>query len=243
KGLIEAAPNSEVPTNANGDLAWYFPCTTFNQDGKSEPNFTTPYYTGYSCHTSEKSRNAFYIDLKKSADVYFTWDDIKNSSRNLIVYSGNVLDLDLLHWFDSRQVTIPQRFEELRDTNTAANKAFRGRDVTRPFQSNGDKEIAECFEEIIKVGSIDTVTVGCIASRVVLYVFLALILSVVGSRFVLALIFQWFISRNYAAAKTSQSSDKRKRNQQIEDWSNDIYQAPARITGDIGSSVVTSDRS
>ncbi|KAH7358988.1 chitin synthase [Plectosphaerella cucumerina] len=242
KGLIERSANSDVPTNSDGELAWYFPCNTFKQDGSSEPNMTIPYYLGYGCHTTAKARSTFYKDLKKSADVYFTWDDIRNSSRNLIVYSGNVLDLNLLNWFNSSQVTIPTRFEQLRDTNSAINKAIRGRDVTRAFQSSADKQIAECFEEIIKVGSVDTETVGCIASKVVLYCFLALILSVVGSRFVLALIFQWFISRGYGAAKTSQSSDKRKRNQQIEDWSNDIYQAPPRITGDISSSVGGSDR-
>ncbi|KAL2756755.1 glycosyltransferase family 2 protein [Sodiomyces alcalophilus JCM 7366] len=243
KGLINRAEGSDVPTNEDGDLAWYFPCNTFNQDGSTQPNLTIPYYLGYACHTTKNARDAFYLGMRKSADVYFTWDDVRNSSRNLIVYSGSVLDLNLLNWFNSSQVTIPDRFMELRDTNAPINQAIRGRDVTRSFQSSGDKQIAECFEEIIRVGSVDTDTVGCIASKVVLYVFLALILSVVVSRFVLALIFQWFISRNYAAAKTSQSSDKRKRNQQIEDWSNDIYQPPPRITGDISSSVGGSDRS
>jgi chitin synthase len=242
KGLIKAAPGSDVPTDASGNLAWYFPCTTFNQDGSTRPNLTIPYYLGYACHTTATSRDAFYLGLNGAADVYFTWDDIKNSSRNLVVYSGNVLDLDLLNWFNDTQVTYPARFKELRDRNSLANQAIRGRDVTRAFQSSGDKQNAECFEEIIKVGTVDTDTVGCIASQVVLYVSLILILSVVLARFVLAIIFQWFISKRYAAAKTSQTSDPRKRNRQIEDWSEDIYRAPPRFPGDIGSSVNGSDR-
>src|SRR5690606_1318539 len=32
KGLINAAPDSDVPSDSSGNLAWYFPCTTFNQD-------------------------------------------------------------------------------------------------------------------------------------------------------------------------------------------------------------------
>lgn len=243
KGLIDRAEGSDVPTNDDGDLAWYFPCNVFDQDGSTQPNLTIPYYLGYACHTTSAARDAFYVHTSQSADVYFTWDDIRNSSRNLMVYSGQVLDLNLLNWFNSSQVTIPERFEELRDTESAVNRAVRGRDVTRAFQSSGDKRIAECFEEIIKVGSVDTDTVGCIASQVVLYLFLTLILSVVIARFVLALLFQWFISRGYAASKTSQSSDRRKRNQQIEDWSNDIYQAPPRMAGDVGSTVAGSDRS
>lgn len=244
KGLINAASDSDVPTNNQGELAWYFPCTTFNQDGSTKPNTTTPYYLGWACHTTSNSRNAFYSGLSGSADVYFTWDDIKNSSRNLIVYSGHVLDLDLLNWFNTSQVSVPARFNQLKDRTSRVNKAIRGRDVTRMFQSSTDKKYAECFEEIIKVGSVDTETVGCIASKVVLYCALALILSVVVARFVLAIIFQWFLCGKYAAAKTSQSSDRRKRNRQIEDWSDDIYRAPPRLPGDIGSTVIgSSDRS
>ncbi|KAK1757501.1 glycosyltransferase [Echria macrotheca] len=242
KGLINAAPGSDVPTDSSGNLAWYFPCTTFNQDGSSAPNLTIPFYLGYACHTTLPSRDTFYTKLSGAADVYFTWDDIRNSSRNLVVYSGNVLDLDLLNWFNDTQVTYPPRFKELRDRNNPANQAIRGRDITRAFQSSGDKQNAECFEEIIKVGTVDTDTVGCIASKVVLYVSLVLILAVVVARFVLALMFQWFISKTYAAAKTSQTSNLRKRNRQIEDWTEDIYRAPPRMPGDIGSSVNGSDR-
>lgn len=79
KGLIEAAPNSDVPTDKDGNLAWYFPCNTFNQDGSSSPNTSVGYYLGYSCHTSREARDNFY-DLKSAGDVFFTWDDIRNSS-------------------------------------------------------------------------------------------------------------------------------------------------------------------
>lgn len=245
KNIITRAANSDIPTNSNGDLAWYFPCMTFNQDGSSPVNKTYPHYLGFQCHTTTDSRDAFYTGLRSSADVAFTWDDVKNNSRNLVVYSGNVLDLNLLNWFDDTKVTVPARFKELANTNSPGNQAIRGRDVTRAFQSTGDKAMAECFEEIIKVGTVDTDTVGCIASKVVLYVSLALILSVVVARFSLAIIFQWFISKQYAAAKTSQTSNMKKRNRQIEDWSEDIYRAPPRLPGDVGSSVAgasSSDR-
>jgi chitin synthase len=242
KSLITLSPGSDVPTNSDNDLAWYFPCTTFNQDGSSQPNKTWPYYLGYSCHTIADARTQFYEHLNSAGDVYFTWDDIKNNSRNLMVYSGNVLDLDLLNWFNGTEVTVPARFVELSDRSTAANAAVHGKDVTHAFQSSEDKAIAQCFEQIIKVGSVDTETVGCIASKVVLYVSLVFILSIVVSKFVLALLFQWFFSRKFAASKTSQSSNKKKRNQQIEDWTEDIYRAPPRITGDVGSTILGSER-
>jgi chitin synthase len=241
KDLITLAPGSDVPTNSDKDLAWYFPCNTFNQDGSTTPNKSISYYLGYSCHTIADARTDFY-DLKSAGDVYFTWDDVKNVTRNLMVYSGTVLDLDLLNWFNTTQVTVPSKFMELSNRNTAVNAAVHGKDVTHSFQSADDKAMAQCFEQIIKVGSVDTETVGCIASKVVLYVSLTFILSIVVSKFLLALVFQWFLSRKFAASKTSQSSNAKKRNRQIEEWSDEIYKAPPRLPGDMGSTVVGSDR-
>ena len=243
KGLITLADNSDVPTNAAGDLAWYFPCNAFKQDGSTAPNDTIPYYLGYACHTIGAARTTFYSGLKTAGAVYYTWDDIKNSSRNLMVYSGSVLDLDLLKWFKSSQVVVPSRWTQFSDRSTPENAAVHGKDVTHAFQSSEDKHMAQCFEQIIQVGSVNTETVGCIASKVVLYISLIFILAIVIAKFLLALVFQWFLSRKYAASKTSQSSDSKKRARQIEDWSDDIYRAPIRIPGDIGSTVAgSSDR-
>lgn len=234
KGLITAAPGSDVPTNNNGELAWYFPCTAFNQDGSSAPNLTSPYYLGYACHTSAAGRDAFY-HLRSAGDVYFAWSDIKNKSRNLMVYSGSVLDLDLLAWLNTTEVSYPAQFDDLRQ-----NSAIKGVDITHAFQSGPNRRLGQCLSEIIRVGSIDTETVGCIASKVVLYVSLVFILSIVLVKFFLALCFQWFFSRRFAPPKSSQSKSSKERNQEIEDWSNDIYRAPPKLTD---SGVALSDRS
>lgn len=224
KGLITLADGSDIPTNSDGDLGWYFPCAPFNQDGSSEPNHTTNYYPGWGCHTSRSGRKAFY-GLSSSGDVYFTWEDTKNTSRNLAIYSGNVLDLDLLKWLDNSQVQYPAKFDQLRE-----NPEIRGVDLTYYFQTGEDKQIGKCLSQIIKVGSIDTDTVGCIASQVVLYVSLVFILSIVIVKFAFAVIFQWFLAPRFAAQKTSMGTvDSRARNQQIEDWSNDIYRPGPRL--------------
>lgn len=223
KGLITLANGSDVPTNSDGDLAWYFPCNTFNQDGSSKPNDTIPYYLGYACHTAKQARTDFY-GLHSSGDVYFTWDDVKNKSRNLMVYSGDVLDLDLLEWFNSSQVSYPARFDKIRE-----NSNIKGVDMSLAFSSGEDKQIAQCFQDIIKVGSIDTETVGCIASKVVLYVSLVFILSIVIAKFILALLFSWFLCHKYAADRSSLGGDEKARQKQIEDWSDDIYRPAPKI--------------
>ena len=224
KGLITPVQDSGVPTDDDGNLAWYFPCKPFNQDGSSGYNDTADYYLGYSCHTSREGRDNFY-DLKSAGDVFFTWDDIRNDTRNLMVYSGDVLDLNLLDFFNTSQVSYPKMFDDIR-----TDEKVRGQDNTLAFAASSNKQVAQCLQEIIKVGSIDTETVGCIASKVVLYVSLIFILAIVGAKFILALIFQWFLCRKFAADKTSMTSDKKKRQNQIEDWSEDIYRAPPKVT-------------
>lgn len=234
RGLITLAKDSDVPTNKDGDLAWYFPCTAFNQDGSSPVNLTEPNYLGYACHTTGKARNTFY-HLRKAGEVVFTWDDVRNKSRNLVIYSGAVIDLDLLKWFNKSQVAWPAQFDDLRE-----NKQIQGMDITHVLQSSTDKQVGKCLSQIAKVGSIDTESVGCIASKVVLYVSLVFILSIVLTKFFLALAFQWVLARKFGAAKTSQTSDPKMRAQQIEDWTDDIYKPAPKIT-DPASTISGSD--
>ncbi|KAI5799026.1 chitin synthase [Geopyxis carbonaria] len=226
KGLINLADKSDVPTNDNGDLAWYFPCKVFNQDGSSKANGTLGprEYPGYACHTSEIGRQAYY-NMRVQGEVYFTWDDIKNSSRNLMVYSGNVLDLDLIQWFNKSQVTYPALFDDLRN-----DKKLRGVDITHQYQGSREKKMARCLSEIIRVGSIDTETVGCIASKVVLYVSLAFIVSIVLIKFVLAVFFAWFLSWRLGATRDAAARKKMKeRRNEIEDWADDIYRPAPKL--------------
>ncbi|EEA23411.1 hypothetical protein EYB25_006150 [Talaromyces marneffei] len=224
KDIITLAKGSDIPTNSNGELAWYFPCQAYNQDGSDyKINETATPYLGYMCHLSAGARSDFY-SLESSGDVYFTWDDLANKTRNLIVYSGDVLDLDLLTYLDSKQVSYPSLFTEMQ-----SNPDIRGTDITYAFQTAEDKRIAKCLSQIIRVGSIDTKTIGCIASQIVLYVSLVFILSIVGARFVMALFFHWFVSKKYAANRSSMTLDRRARAQQIEDWTEDIYRPAPRL--------------
>jgi len=224
KGLITPAQNSDIVTNDKGELAWYMPCKAFNQDGSSKPNATlgTDQYKGWACHTTGLARKTYY-DLNVQGEVYFKWTDITNSSRNLVVYSGSVLDLNLLNWLD--QVIYPTQFDDIRK-----NAGLRGTDITHRFQTSNERQIAKCLNEIIRVGSIDTETVGCIASKVVLYVSLAFIVSIVLIKFVLALFFGWFLSWRLGVGRDAAARKKMKeRRNEIEDWADDIYRPAPKL--------------
>lgn len=211
KDLIKPRDNCTIPTNSDDELAWYMPCRLFEQDGSSSPNFTKAYYDGWACHTSTEGRNAYY-DLDINGDVYFTWEDIKNSTRNLVVYSGNVLDLDLVNWIQSDDVEYPKLFDKLRDDDT-----YKGHDISLVLNNSEEKKAARCLTEIIKVGTIDSDTIGCIASSIVLYVSLVFILSVVGVKFLMACYFRWGMSTKQGATSLDNKS-MFARNKEIENW-------------------------
>ncbi|CAI5757099.1 unnamed protein product [Candida verbasci] len=211
KDLIVPRDNCTIPYNDDRELAWYMPCRVFNQDGSSPVNSSQVYYNGWACHTSEIARRAFY-NLKVNGDVYFTWDDIKNSSRNLVVYSGTVLDLDLINWISRDDVEYPELFDKLRDDQT-----YRGLDISLVLSNSHERQAARCLTEIIKVGVIDSDTIGCIASEIVLVVSLVFILSVVIVKFIMACWFRWVTSRKQGATEVDNKS-LAQRNKEIENW-------------------------
>ncbi|KAK9456390.1 chitin synthase-domain-containing protein [Dipodascopsis uninucleata] len=225
KGLFVPTNDSEIPHDSDGNMGWYFPCKLLDQDGASKPNMTWEYYTGYACHTSKIAREAYY-GLKITGEVYFTWDDIKNSSRSLVVYNGNVLDLSRLKWLDTNNIAVTTgRFTDMLDA--IENDNIRGTDITRLMTSSIDRKVAQCLTDIVKVGSIDTDTIGCIASQVVLYVSLVFIVTIVLVRFILAIVFAWFLS--WRLGINYQKEKEKKRQAEIEDWADDIYRPAPHI--------------
>lgn len=214
--IIMPRDNCTIPYDDDNNLAWYFPCKLIEHDGSSKPNFTEAGpYSGWGCHTTDKERQDFY-NLKPTAQIYFSWDDIRNASRNLVVYNSDVLDLDRLNWLDKNEVTYPVMLDDLR------NSSLQGYDLSIILSHSHDRKVARCLSEIIKVGEIDSQTVGCIASDVVLYVSLVFILSVVVLKFVVACYFRWFVVKTQGASTVDNETLNQQMNN-IEDWSENIF--------------------
>lgn len=213
--------NSSIPSDGKR-LAYYMPCQSFALDGSTKPNFTSPHYEGYACHTSDMARKALW-GLKVTGEVYFTWEDIKKTERNLVVVNGNVLDLDLINWIRTDSVDVPKRFYEIQE-----NKSLRGHDISQKMAHGQDRQVMKCLTDIAKVGYVDSDQIGCIASKVVLYVSLVFIVGIVAIKFFFAVYFKWFVSRHFGADyKTGKSEAER--SQEIEHWSDDMYaQGPVK---------------
>ncbi|CCF57079.1 hypothetical protein KAFR_0C00840 [Kazachstania africana CBS 2517] len=211
--LITATENSTVPRDsANGNLAWYYPCTFLKTDGTSNPVLEQVEVSN--CHLNYNERQEYYSS-KSIADVYFTWKQVNNVSRNLVVYNGIVLDLDLLKWIDQKNFRSHPILEYLLKSD------LRGYDITTLLSTTEGKKIARCLIDIIKVGRVDSSTVGCIVSDVVLYVSLTMIVSVVVFKFLVACYFHWTIARKQGAFEIN-NKEMDKRRKAIEEWSNNI---------------------
>lgn len=91
--IITPSSDSGIPSDGNR-MAWYFPCNFFNQYGTSDVN-KTGYADGTLCHTQDDARNMFYSTrhsqvngMERQGQVYYSWDQVKNESRNLGVYDS-----------------------------------------------------------------------------------------------------------------------------------------------------------
>jgi len=84
-GLITKSSSSSITGNGNS-LNWYFPCNIYSQYGTKGANLTG-YEAATNCHTSSKSRQLL-TRMQVLGQVYYTWDDVRNSSRNLAVYES-----------------------------------------------------------------------------------------------------------------------------------------------------------
>ena len=136
-----------------------------------------------------------------------------------------MLDFGLLNWLDRSQITYPTLFDQL----AKANGTFNGKDITMYVQRTKQHQIFSCLQETIQVGFIDSRTIGCVASDVVLYVSLVFIIGVVAIRFFMAVLFGWFISWRLGNFANESYTARRRRAAEIEQWTDDIYRpAPGR---------------
>ncbi|KAM5539900.1 hypothetical protein V8D89_006403 [Ganoderma adspersum] len=220
--FITKASNSSI-TGTNGNLDWYFPCNIHDQYGTPGTNITN-YDKSTTCHVTSTARNDLAA-IKPQGQVYYTWDQIRNSSRNLAVFESSVIDMGLLNWLSRAEVNYPDLFDQMKNQDGTYN----GKDLSMFFLRTNQRSIGKCLQEIATVGFVDTKSIGCVASQVVLYVSLVFIVGVVGIRFVMAVLFAWFFSWKLGNFKRETYEERMRRAQEIENWTDDIYRpAPSQ---------------
>lgn len=238
-GLITAKSSDTAlgGTSPMGGPANYFPCSIIPQNasrasysGTNSTQMCHPQSVRTDMTASLGARDQKSIKsakgFKNQGTVYYTWENLTAPERNLVVYKQSVLDLDRLLLLKKPMLNYPAFFDQLYPRNAT----WAGKDVSSSaFKLNVTNEF-DCLEQIIGVGQIDSKTIGCVASSVELYLSLVFILGVVLIRFFMAVIFGWCLSWRLGAYGKNQTPEQRKkRRQEIETWSSDIYRpAPAR---------------
>ncbi|KAJ6594992.1 glycosyltransferase family 2 protein, partial [Mycena vulgaris] len=207
-------PNTSSITGSGEALDWYFPCNVRSQYGTTSPNVTA-YDAKTNCHVNVKGQ---LNTMPPQGQVYFTWDDVRNTSRNLAVFESSVLDLELLAWLDPAQITFPAVFNEMK-----VKGAWSNVDLTMQLMRRNQMQLGHCLQDMITVGFIDTNSIGCVASQVLLYLSLIFIVGVVLIRFAMAVMFQWFFSHKLGNFPKETYEQRMQRSAEIEAWSTDIY--------------------
>ncbi|CAG8643605.1 6106_t:CDS:2, partial [Paraglomus occultum] len=177
---------------------------------------TEEQYTQNGCHSSDASRNAL-ANLPFLGTVFFTWEQVEDVNKNLIVYNGQVLDLDRVNWLLSDTFTEADILKQIRQSVD-----LHGRDVTYLLsQTKETTKLANCLVKTLRVGIVDVNSLGCVITDIVLYVSLVFIVGVVLVRFMLAMLFGWVLSWKLGNFREVTFEERRKRQKEIERWAND----------------------
>ncbi|KAL1920811.1 uncharacterized protein VTP21DRAFT_11446 [Calcarisporiella thermophila] len=133
--------------------------------------------------------------VNTSRQVGFDWVQLGNQAlRNYLVIDGNVLNFDPYINANPRPIVGDIVDYAIRSvlTNTHPNG---GKDATKVFFRQNDLKLAvNCLVEKYYAGHIDKATPSCFVASVVLLVSLTVVLGIVFARFIMALVFSWFLS-------------------------------------------------
>ncbi|KAH9858635.1 chitin synthase-domain-containing protein [Lenzites betulinus] len=129
--------------------------------------------------------------------VGYDWDQVAALS-NYFVLDGAVLNMNPYMSLHNNPIPSDNVDAAIR-TILQKTPGDSGRDGTRLFYYRSDlRQAVPCLVQRYYAGNIDKVTPGCVISQLVLYAGLIVVLSLVMVRFVMACIFNWFMSSRLA---------------------------------------------
>ncbi|KAI9293684.1 hypothetical protein K502DRAFT_274690, partial [Neoconidiobolus thromboides FSU 785] len=195
----------------NDEPQRYFPCLPIDPFSSAPIQGSN---SDGSCHFSVNHKESL-SKLKKVGNVFFTWKEVEDKNNGLVVYGGNVIDLNRLKWLTGT-VAMSSFVADLR----REDRPYLGKDVSY-FLLNEDPSVGKCLIDILRVGMIDTSTIGCLTSSAIQYIILIVIVAVVISKFFMAIFFSWIVSWRLGSLNERTYQDKLKRYDQMEAWAED----------------------
>ena len=134
----------------------------------------------------------------------YDWDLVAKLT-NYLVLDGTVINMTPYMSVHTSPVSGDNIDTALRTVLSGKN----GKDGTLMFYSRSDlKAAVPCLTQRYHAGNIDKITPGCFISQLVLYAGLIVILGLIMIRFVMACIFNWFLSARLAGNVSSSQFNK-----------------------------------
>lgn len=167
------------------------------------------------CHKPGLLNKLNYI-----GEVAYEWKDIEYKKSPYVVYNGEVLDLSV--YLD--QVSESASDKPFGNTLDKVLRQHLGKDASRAL-SVYDQDTLDCLFEHFRAGLLDVKTMGCVATDIVLYVSLVVILSLVFAKFFLAIGFAFVMSRRLGRPSSDTDGPgygKRTRRGSKSEWGRDL---------------------
>ena len=136
----------------------------------------------------------------------YSWDQV-TALQNYFVLDGAVMNMS--PYMGLHPNPVPADNVDTAIRTIMQGQATSGKDATRLFYSRSDIRAAvPCIKQRYYAGNIDKVTPGCFVTTLFLYVGLIVILGLVFVRFIMACVFNWFLSEHLAGPPNSQELNR-----------------------------------
>ena len=136
----------------------------------------------------------------------YDWEQVAKLA-NYLVIDGTVLNMT--PYMSVHTSGIPGDNVDTALRTIFSGDTANGKDGTLIFYSRNDlKAAVPCLTQRYHAGNIDKITPGCFISQLVLYAGLIVILGLIMIRFVMACIFNWFLSARLAGNVSSSQLNK-----------------------------------
>ncbi|KAF9007978.1 glycosyltransferase family 2 protein [Cyathus striatus] len=199
-------PGQDITALFQRDRAQYTSCTDLNfRIAQDDPCSTTtpcslPAINATSTYQSLSLENTNFL-------AGYSWDQVANLT-DYFVLDGAVLNM--ASYMKLHPNPVPSDNVDLALRTVMKTQAVSsGKDATKLFSSRSDlKSAVPCLKERYYAGNIDKVTPGCFVSSLFLYAGLIVILALVFVRFVMACVFNWFLSERLAGPPTTQDLNR-----------------------------------
>jgi chitin synthase len=120
------------------------------------------------------------------------WEEVSGSD-NLMVLNGYVVDMS--HYVSTGLPIFGDQAHTLIMNGI-------GKDATPLFFSSQQQQLGKCLVELYPAGMVDSKPMGCLVLGIVYDWVMVLLVSVMGVRFLLALVFKWFMARTLTKVRT-----------------------------------------